>query len=172
MKSFLLIAAVTLLSCYGFGQESAIHCAGDPVNAAESPLSSRIELKTQDGKATDLASLKGSPVILNFWATWCPPCKRELPLLAEVDRKYSEQGLKVVGVTLDEPDDPAVAHLVAEAGVKYQLLFGSLDTSFELIGAQGLPVTLYIARDGSVRHRTHGILDRQELEKSVQELLK
>jgi len=172
MKALFVAIALALLPSMCLPQIAAIHCDGDPVVSAESPLSSPIELLTQEGKPARLSEFRGTPLIINFWATWCPPCRRELPWFAAIQSKYGSKGLRVVGISMDEKDDPAVRELASQAGVNYTLLFGSLESSLELIGAQGLPITLYLDRSGKILHKSVGIANQQELERNAQEILR
>lgn len=175
MRSLLLIGVLAVLGCLCAAQSPATHGdVGDHSGAqaapAEKPLPSDLEWKDGSGKIMRLADFSGKPLILNFWATWCPPCKHELPWLVAIQNKYSSQGLKVVGVSLDEADEPAVAKVIASAGINYTILYASLD-SLTSLGADGLPLTFYIGKNGKVRRKVLGIASYDELEKNVQELL-
>jgi thiol-disulfide isomerase/thioredoxin len=170
VKAFLLLIGLALVASLCGAQTSAIRCnSAEPLDAA--PLATTVELRDLNGKLSRLSDLQGSPAILNFWATWCPPCRRELPWFVALQNKYGRQGLRVVGINMDEPDNPVVARAAAEAGINYPLLFGSPETSLAFIGAQGLPVTLYIGRDGKVRRKVLGIASYEELEHNARELL-
>jgi thiol-disulfide isomerase/thioredoxin len=175
MRSFLLIGVLTVLGCLCAGQSAGTRSevsdhAATQATPSEKPFPSDLEWKDGSGKVVRLAEFSGKPLILNFWATWCPPCKHELPWLVAIQNKYGSQGLKVVGVSLDEADDPAVTKVIASAGINYTILYGSLD-SLSSLGADGLPLTFYIGKDGKVRRRVLGIASYDELEKNVQELL-
>lgn len=84
------------------------------------------ELKSiPDGKPVTLASLRGKPVLLNFWATWCGPCKIEMPWLVDLQKKYGPQGLQTVGVAMDDTDDKEIADFAHKMGVNYMILKGT-----------------------------------------------
>lgn len=173
MRLFLMIIGYALLTGFCGAQTSAVNYrSGEPTTLANSPLSGDIELRDSTGKVSRLSDLRGTPVILNFWATWCPPCRRELPWLAEIQKKYGSRGLRVIGVSMDEANNPEVAKVAAQFGINYQLLFGTLESSLPYLGAQGLPVTMYIGRDGKLQHKFLGIADKQELDKNAQDLLR
>jgi thiol-disulfide isomerase/thioredoxin len=170
MRAFFLTIGLALLAWTCAAQTSAVRCnSAKPLDA--NPLATKVELRDLKGKLSRLSDLQGSPVILNVWATWCPPCRHELPWFAAVQKKYGPQGLRVVGISMDEPDNPEVAKLASEAGVNYLLLFGGMEDSFAVIGSQGLPVTLYIGRDGTVRCKVLGIASYEDLEQNARELV-
>lgn len=172
MKPSLMIMCCALLVGLCGAQATPVPSfSGKPAVAAEYPLSDDLELRDSNGKVQRLSALRGTPVILNFWATWCPPCRRELPWLVGIQKQYGSQGLRIVGISMDEAENSAVAASVAEARINYLLLFGSMESSLSYLGARGFPVTLYIGRDGKLRHKTFGIATQQELVKYAQELL-
>ncbi len=119
-----------------------------------------------DGATRTLAEWKGSTVLVNFWATWCAPCREEIPLLAEVHRRYRERALVVVGVALDRAD--AVRRYRDELGIEYPLLIASADTD-RLIVDQGnpngvLPFSVLVLADGEVGATKTGPYTAAELE--------
>src|SRR5215467_7800798 len=84
------------------------------------------ELRSLSGEALGLSSLRGKPVLLNFWATWCAPCRIEMPWLVELDEKYRSQGLQIVGVSMDDVSaTQQVAAFVQERGIRYEILVGN-----------------------------------------------
>lgn len=172
MKLLRTLIAVAVLTAPSMAQAPLRCDDGESATQATAPLSSDVGLRAIDGKPARLSDLRGTPLILNFWATWCPPCRRELPWLAAIQRKYASKGLRVVGISMDEFDSSLVREVTSAAGADYLLLFGTIDSSLPLIGAQGIPVTLFIDRNGKVLHRSVGILNQQELERRAQDLLK
>jgi thiol-disulfide isomerase/thioredoxin len=172
MKSLKMIVGCLLVVSFCAAQTTAVHCSsGDPPTGLDSPLSSEIELRDLTGHVTHLSDLRGEPVILNFWATWCPPCRRELPWLVAVQKKYGSQGLRVVGITMDEAENPEVAKLISEAQINYLLLFGTLESSLSYLDSQGLPVTLYVDKNGKLWRKVLGATTQQDLERKARELL-
>jgi thiol-disulfide isomerase/thioredoxin len=104
------------------------------------------------GDTVSLASLRGAPVLLNLWATWCVPCRRETPFLQSVHERYASSGLQVVGVTTDTRaaiDD--VHAFLEEFGVTYRVLHDPDARSMDLFSAIGLPATYLIGSDGVIR---------------------
>jgi peroxiredoxin len=112
-------------------------------------------LKTNTGENMRLADLKGDVVMINFWATWCGPCREEMPLLDELYTRYSRVGFNLVGVNID--DDPARAREMIEAlGVGFPVVFDSDKRVSQLYEVQAMPVTILLDRDGVVRYVHHG----------------
>ncbi|MDI1313575.1 TlpA disulfide reductase family protein, partial [Prosthecobacter sp.] len=94
-----------------------------------------------DGKTVKLSDFRGKVVVLNFWATWCPPCRREIPDLVALHEKYAEQGLVVIGVSLDEGGATSVKSFVTKAGVKYPVVMGDQETAQAYGGITSIPTT-------------------------------
>jgi thiol-disulfide isomerase/thioredoxin len=138
--------------------------AGEPANFA-------FKLKDMNGAAVDLASYKGRPLIINFWATWCPPCKLEIPWFIEFKKQYGDKGLEVLGVSLDDPADELVK-FAAEYKMNYPVLMGlDQDKMLETYDAVAVvPVTWFIKRDGTVQAKHVGISSREYFENMVKAL--
>jgi peroxiredoxin len=131
-------------------------------------------LKTVDGKTVSLSDYKGKAVLVNFWATWCGPCKLEMPWLIDVQKKYSAQGFTVLG--LSEDDDPAkkVGDFATATGVNYPVLMANDNVSKAYGGTDGigyLPISFYIGRDGKVVTEVGGLISQSEIVANVQKIL-
>ena len=116
-----------------------------------------------------LADWQGDVIVINFWATWCPPCLREIPDFVEVFEQHRAQGVRFVGLSIDAPEN--VAAFASKMGVTYPLLIGNADTLqlATALGnpAQGLPFTVILDRSGMVRHVTLGTMSKAELTKKI-----
>jgi cytochrome c biogenesis protein CcmG/thiol:disulfide interchange protein DsbE len=100
-----------------------------------------------------LSSFKGEPVLLNLWATWCAPCRRETPYLQTLHERYRERGLRVVGVTVDTRGSAsAVRDFLGEFGVTYTILEDPDMVSMDRYAVIGLPATFLVDREGVIRH--------------------
>ena len=119
--------------------------------------------------ALDLASLRGSPIVLNFWASWCGPCKRELPVLKALQEKYSAQGLIVLGVTDDKPSQ--IRAVSSQHALPYPTLYDKRNVLGRRLGVRTIPFTVFISKDGHVVGDVTGTLDEGEGETRVQQLL-
>lgn len=129
-------------------------------------LAPEVRLVDLAGQPVNLAGLRGKAVVLNFWATWCPPCRREMPLLDRVGGEYAQRGAVIVGVDLDEPPE-VVRRFVAGVGVRYTVWtdapggqpgFTRTREFYARIGGVGLPTTLFIDPGGVVRAKQVGEL--------------
>lgn len=129
------------------------------------------ELKDLDGNTVHLSDLRGKAVVLNFWATWCPPCRTEIPWFIELQEKYRSQGLQIVGVSMDESGKNAVVPFAREVGINYKLLIGDSQVSEMYGGVYSLPTTFYIGRDGKVFEYVPGLISHYEVEQNIKAAL-
>ena len=149
------------------GAAATMACA-----ANAKPANMNFTLKDVDGKDLKLASLKGKVVLLDFWATWCGPCKIEIPWFIEFQKKYGPAGLQVVGVSID--DTPAkLKPYVAQMKMNYLVLQGlDHDDVQDAYGPMfGIPVTVVISRDGKVCAKHVGLSSKDAFEAEIKSLL-
>jgi cytochrome c biogenesis protein CcmG/thiol:disulfide interchange protein DsbE len=132
------------------------------------PQIDRVDL---DGHRIDLKSLHGKVVLLNFWATWCAPCLIEMPAFSAWQQQYEAQGLRVVGISMDDDEAP-VRKLVAKLKTKYPIAMGDAKLGEQYGGVMGLPLTYLIDRNGVVRMRFQGETELKSIETEVKSLLK
>ena len=123
-----------------------------------------------DGSTTSLADLRGRPVLVNFWASWCPPCRGEMPDLDRVAAEYRDQGLVVVGVDLEEDREPVVRY-AQTLGLQLTLLLDQAGAVATRYNVTGLPTSYFVDRDGLVRDRNVGPLTPKGLRTRVAQLL-
>jgi peroxiredoxin len=130
--------------------------------------------KDIQGKSVKLSDYKGKVVLLDFWATWCPPCRKEIPGFIELFNSYQSRGLVVVGVSMDDADDIAdVKRYAAQIGMDYPILLGAgreedLKPAF---GELPLPTSFVIARDGRICARHDGLTAKEQVEREIAALL-
>ena len=130
------------------------------------------ELKSiPEGKSTPLASFRGKAVLLNFWATWCGPCKIEMPWLVDLQKKYGPQGLQIVGVAMDDTSDKEIADFTHKMGVNYVVLKGTEKVGDLYGGVEGLPTTYYLDRSGKVVDKTLGLASESVIEDAIKKSL-
>jgi peroxiredoxin len=142
------------------------------VGNVKGKLAPDFTLKTLDGKPVKLSDLRGKAVLLNFWATWCEPCKVEIPWFVDLQKQYAGQGLEIVGVAMDDNASPQkIGQFAQQLGVNYTILVGN-DAVGDLYGGiENLPTTFYVGRDGKIVDRVVGLRGRREAEDYVKATL-
>lgn len=128
-------------------------------------------LDSLDGKSVKLSDLRGKAVLLNFWATWCGPCKIETPWLVELQNQYGAQGLQVVGVAMDDSGKDEIAKFAKDMGVNYPVLIGKEAVGDAYGGVPALPESFFIGRDGKIVDRIIGLKGRADIENSIKKAL-
>ncbi len=140
----------------------------------------RFTLTDLNGKKVSLADYKGKAVLLNFWATWCGPCKVEIPWLIKLRDQYKDQGFEILGIESDNYDDDpkafasyksGVAKAVSTYGIDYPVLLGGDSISQPYGGLDGLPNSFYVDRKGVVTAQVVGLADRDEIEANIKKAL-
>jgi cytochrome c-type biogenesis protein len=140
-----------------------------PVNANAS-FAPDIELKTVDGKPFRLSELKGRVVVLNFWATWCIPCRAEIPELNAMQRELGDKGLTIIGPSWDDTAD-GIREFQGDIKQDYTVLIGGESVQEKFGGIPSLPTTFIIDREGRIRQKIIGARDREGFEKEIKPLL-
>ncbi len=113
------------------------------------------KLKTLDGKMVSLSSFKGKVVFLNFWATWCPPCRAEIPSMIKLYNKFKDRGLEILGVDLQEEEE-TVRNFVKANKINYPILLDTNGQVGQIYGARSIPTTYIVDRKGNIIARTIG----------------
>jgi len=129
------------------------------------------ELRAVDGSGFKLYALRGQTVVVNFWGTWCAPCKVEIPWLVELDQTYSSQGVKIVGVAMESGSPDEITKFVQERGMKYLIVLGNSATADEYGGVRFMPQSFFIGKDGRIVKETTGLTDKKDLEDGIKALL-
>jgi peroxiredoxin len=132
-------------------------CAATPAHAAVSPgaPAPAFTLAARDGGNLSLADLKGQVVMINFWATWCGPCRQEMPLLAQLHDKYEPLGFTMLGVNV-EPDSAAAVTWLKGVPVTFPILFDTDSAVAGRFGVEGMPSSVLVDRNGQVRYVHRG----------------
>jgi peroxiredoxin len=151
--------------------------APEAVGAAVKAESARkpapeFELKDADGKPVKLSDYKGKVVLLNFWATWCGPCKIEVPWFVEFEQNYRDQGFAVLGVSMDEEGWEVVKPFVASAKVNYRIVIGDDMTAQKYGGVESLPTSFIVDRQGRIAAVHVGLVSKKDYQNEIVELLK
>jgi thiol-disulfide isomerase/thioredoxin len=132
-------------------------------------------LKDMNGVDVKLASFKGKPIVVNFWATWCGPCRAEIPSLVELNKKYNEEGVGdvvILGISVDDPIEKLKPY-ATEMKMNYPVLVGAgRDDVQDAFGPLwGIPVTVFIDREGRIAKKHSGIASKEQFEQEIKALL-
>ncbi len=129
-------------------------------------------LKDTSGKRVSLADYKGKAVLINFWATWCAPCKIEMPWFIDLQKQYQAQGFTVIGISEDDvKDHPEVAKFKDKIGVNYPILLGDDAVGKAYGGLEFLPTTYYVGRNGKIVEETAGLASKDVIEAHIKKAL-
>lgn len=137
-------------------------------------------LRTLEDTNSTLSQYKGKVVLVNFWATWCDPCREEIPWLIEFQEKYGPRGFVVLGVAMDDEGKSVVASYIAQerfsvggksVPINYPILLGNEDVAQKYGGLIGFPTSFLIGRDGRISRRIIGQLHYDDIDQSIQSLL-
>ncbi len=175
----LIVVAITLLlfsgKYFSKGGKAANVASAAFQGASDAPakgaLAPDFTLKTLDGKDVQLSSLRGKAVLLNFWATWCEPCKIEMPWLVDLQKKYRMQGLEIVGVAMDDSGEKTIADFAHKMQVNYTVLVGSEKVAQMYGGLDGLPTSFFLGRDGKVVDTALGLVSESTIEDAIKKSL-
>jgi thiol-disulfide isomerase/thioredoxin len=130
-----------------------------------------VQLTDLDGQPITLAELRGRPVWINFWATWCPPCQEETPVLRKVFETHREEGLALIGISVQETTPDDVRRYAATYQLGYTIGFDATSAIFKTYRAFGLPTQVFIDREGFIHAIVHGPLSELEAERILAPLL-
>jgi thiol-disulfide isomerase/thioredoxin len=136
-----------------------------------SSLAPDFSLESLDGKTMRLSDLRGKAVLLNFWATWCGPCKIEMPWFVELQNRYAGEGLQIVGVAMDDASKEDIGKFAKDMGVNYPILIGKESVGDQYGGVPALPESFLISRDGKIVDKIIGLRGKAEIEDSVKKAL-
>lgn len=145
----------------------ALAAGGAPV---EGHLAPDFEMGYADGRRLRLSDLRGQPVLINFWASWCGPCRVEMPELIEAYTAHRAEGLEVIAVNVQEESAVAQA-FAAEVGMPFRIVVDPTGDISRRYQVRNLPSSIFIDREGVVRARWMGILSREQLQKHLREIL-
>jgi thiol-disulfide isomerase/thioredoxin len=169
------IALILVALAIALGLYVGYHKARRPNTTLSARLQSGpapdFSLESLDGKTTRLSDFRGKAVLLNFWATWCAPCKIEMPWFIDLQKQYAAQGLQIVGVAMDDASKEDIAKFAQDMGVNYPILIGKESVGEEYGGVNGLPESFLIARDGHIVDRIIGLRGKAEIEDSIKKAL-
>jgi thiol-disulfide isomerase/thioredoxin len=128
-------------------------------------------VRTLDGRTVRLSDLRGRPVIVDFWATWCAPCRASMPLLDRMQSRFASRGLVIVGLSVDDTPAQSVRDFVQRLGVHFPIAMASEGLIEDYGPVRSIPTTIFIDRQGRIVRRVVGYVDHETLEGFVREIL-
>ena len=167
----LIVVAMVISVMLVFGIQRVHHSAAVPVGKLQGKPAPDFTLLTPEGKTMKLSDFHGKAILLNFWATWCEPCKVEMPWFVDLQKKYGPQGLQVLGVAMDDASPNAISSFAQKMGVNYPILVGKEEVGAQYGGIDYLPSTFYLSRDGKVIDHVFGLASRSEIEANIEKAL-
>jgi len=161
-----LVAAIVIVLASG-----AAACA-QAKNDAEAVPAPEFSLKDLQGNTLSLASYKGKVLVLNFWATWCPPCRREIPDFIEAYKELKDKGLEILGVSVDELSADVLRDWAQKAGMNYPVAMATPKIIADYRPGEYIPATIVIDRRGAIRYRQSSLMDKGTLLRLFEEFSK
>jgi len=157
-----IISIITIIALAGL-------CGCSQGNAATK--AAEFTLLDINGRSVSLSDFKGKVIILDFWATWCPPCKAEIPHFIELYYKYKSKGLEIIGIGLDTGGAKVLKEFANANGVTYPILVGNNNVTNAYGGVRGIPTTFVIDREGNIIKKLVGYQTKEVFEELIQDLL-
>ena len=159
-------------ACENFFLNSGVSArSAEIARAIENGPAPDFALKDMNGARIRLSDYKGRVVLVNFWATWCAPCKVEIPWFAEFERTFKDKGFAVIGISMDDDGWKSVKPYLESHSINYRIAAGDGDVAQKYGGVEALPETFLIDREGRIAARHVGIVSRGDYEKEIAALL-
>ena len=175
----MMITAFTLMACASDKKSNQSNTEGTQTMASsDMQKAPAFTLQDKDGNNVSLSDFEGKVVILDFWATWCPPCRQEIPHFIELQNAYGEKGLQVVGVSLDQQGWGVVVPFAEQYGIQYPLVLLTDPDVYQAYQEQlpsalrgSIPFTFILDRKGNVIDKVVGYRDKEYFEEAIKPLL-
>jgi len=158
MKRILVLAALMTVAFVAAGAA----CSPAKTQAETTPAPD-FTIKDLQGTSLSLSSYKGKVLVLNFWATWCPPCRKEIPDFIEAYRELKDKGLEILGVSVDETTAEALLEWTKKTGINYPIALATPEIVRDYEPGNYIPATIIIDRGGRIRYRQSSLLDKETL---------
>ena len=174
VKKLFLVSMIALTGfAFNCNQIEAKNSDGDIVTInKDSDKAPDFALKSVDGKIVKLSDYKGKIIIIDFWATWCPPCRRGIPDLVEIQKEYKKD-LVVIGISLDAAKTiKDVPGFIKEYGINYPIVYGDQQVTIDYGGIRSIPTSFVIDQKGNVVDSNVGLVSKETFVNKIKELLK
>jgi len=166
-----MVISLMLVFAFNLSRHSTRGIPGAAAEIKGGAAAPDFTLQTLDGNTLRLSDFRGKAVVLNFWATWCQPCKIEMPWFVELQKQYGPDGVQFLGVAMDDASAKDIGDFANSMGVNYPILIGKEAVGTAYGGVQFLPETFYIDRNGKVVDRAFGLKGRGEIEDDIKKIL-
>lgn len=176
LSGVMIAGLLALLPLAGCKQKTGENANANGKGTASAAPEATLSIPTLEGSTTSLQQYQGKVVLVNFWATWCDPCKTEIPWLIDLNDKYGPKGLVILGVAMDDEGKKVVEPWVKtrrfevngqQATMDYPILLGNDKIADKFGGILGLPTSMLYSRDGKKIKTIVGLINRQDLEKTL-----
>lgn len=164
-----LVLAAVLLSASGYALYLQFFHKQEAFAASVGSRAPDFTLKNLKGEDQSLSDLKGKGVILTFWATYCPPCEKEMPLLEKTFQEFKGKGIEILAVNTAEPT-VLVNQFISQKGLNFSVLLDRDETVLRQYQVQNLPITIFINSEGEIVKKVSGELTEEELEKQIKRM--
>jgi peroxiredoxin len=128
-------------------------------------------LKDVNGNLYSSSRFAGKPTVINFFATWCPPCREEIPGFVEVYNKHKGKGFELIGISVDSDTREDLVGFLMNNRIEYKILLGDLATAKAYGGVASIPTTFFVGKDGQIKNVHVGYLSKEDFDREVQKLL-
>jgi peroxiredoxin len=170
-----LFASPTKLVLIALAGSLLVGCTSPPtiptVSATDRNAAPNFSIADANGAPVRLSDYKSKVVLLNFWATWCGPCKIEIPWFIEFENTYRDRGFAILGVSMDDAGWKAVRPFIAQEQINYPVMIGNDGVAGLFGGIEALPTTLLIDRSGRIASRHNGLVRRRDYEAEILKLI-
>ncbi len=171
LKTSALLLATTSLLLYSCSDSEPLAARSKAKQATNQKAAPDFTLKDANGSAVKLSDYRGKVVLLNFWATWCGPCKIEIPWFMEFEQQYKNRGFEVLGVAMDDDGWAAVKPYIAEHKMNYRVVLGNDEVANSYGGIDSLPTTFVINREGEIVDTHVGLIGKDDYTSEIKRLL-